>query len=89
MPSLGADMDAGTLVEWRVKPGDRVKRGDIVAVVETRARPTIEVEVFEDGEVEELLVPDRRASAGRRADRDHQGGRTIRRGASRPGARRG
>ena len=35
MPSLGADMEAGTLVEWIVKPGDRVKRGDIVAVVET------------------------------------------------------
>ena len=30
MPSLGADMDAGTLVEWRIKPGDTVKRGDVV-----------------------------------------------------------
>ncbi|MBL4558931.1 MAG: biotin/lipoyl-binding protein [Rhodobacteraceae bacterium] len=36
MPSLGADMEAGTLVEWLVKPGDTVKRGDVVAVVETR-----------------------------------------------------
>jgi predicted deacylase len=36
MPSLGADMEAGTLVEWLVKPGDWVKRGDIVAVVETQ-----------------------------------------------------
>ena len=36
MPSLGADMEAGTLVEWLVKPGDRVKRGDVVAVVETQ-----------------------------------------------------
>ena len=25
MPSLGADMEAGTLVEWLVKPGDKVK----------------------------------------------------------------
>ena len=24
MPSLGADMEAGTLVEWRVEPGDAV-----------------------------------------------------------------
>ena len=32
MPSLGADMEAGTLVEWLVKPGDHVDRGDIVAV---------------------------------------------------------
>ena len=36
MPSLGADMEAGTLVEWLVKPGDKVRRGDVVAVVETR-----------------------------------------------------
>lgn len=36
MPALGADMEAGTLVEWLIKLGDRVKRGDIVAVVETK-----------------------------------------------------
>ncbi len=55
MPSLGADMEAGTLVEWLVKPGDRVKRGDIVAVVETQ-KGAIEIEVFEDGKIEQLLV---------------------------------
>lgn len=55
MPSLGADMDSGILLEWRVKPGDRVKRGDIVAVVET-SKADIEVEIFEDGVIEELLV---------------------------------
>ncbi len=55
MPSLGADMDAGTVSEWLVHPGDRVRRGDIVAVVETD-KSTIEVEVFEDGVVESLLV---------------------------------
>lgn len=55
MPSLGADMEAGTLVEWLVKPGDRVKRGDIVAVVETQ-KGAIEVEIFESGEVAEILV---------------------------------
>jgi pyruvate dehydrogenase E2 component (dihydrolipoamide acetyltransferase) len=55
MPSLGADMEAGTLVEWLVKPGDRVKRGDIVAVVETQ-KGAIEVEIFESGKVEQILV---------------------------------
>jgi pyruvate dehydrogenase E2 component (dihydrolipoamide acetyltransferase) len=55
MPSLGADMEAGTLVEWLVKPGDHVKRGDIVAVVETQ-KGAIEIEVFESGEVEQILV---------------------------------
>ena len=49
MPSLGADMDEGTLVEWLVAPGDAVHRGDIVAVVDT-AKSAIEIEVFEDRE---------------------------------------
>lgn len=55
MPSLGADMVKGTLVEWKVKPGDRVKRGDIIAEVETD-KGIIEIEVFIDGIVEKLLV---------------------------------
>jgi pyruvate dehydrogenase E2 component (dihydrolipoamide acetyltransferase) len=55
MPSLGADMESGTVLEWRVRPGDTVHRGDIVAVVDTE-KSTIEIEVFEDGIVEELLV---------------------------------
>src|SRR6516165_716833 len=56
MPSLGADMEAGTLVEWLVKPGDKVKRGDVVAVVETQ-KGAIEIEIFHDGVVSELAVP--------------------------------
>ena len=56
MPALGADMGAGTLVEWLIKPGDRVRRGDIVAVVETQ-KGAIEVETFSEGIVSELVVP--------------------------------
>ncbi|ARF53393.1 2-oxo acid dehydrogenase subunit E2 [Streptomyces gilvosporeus] len=55
MPSLGADMDEGTLQEWLVRAGDRVRRGEPVAVVET-AKSTIEVECFETGRVGRLLV---------------------------------
>jgi pyruvate dehydrogenase E2 component (dihydrolipoamide acetyltransferase) len=55
MPSLGADMEAGTLVEWLVKPGDLVKRGDVVAVVETQ-KGAIEIEIFEAGKIEQILV---------------------------------
>ena len=55
MPSLGADMEAGTLVEWLVKPGDAVKRGDVIAVVETQ-KGAIEIETFETGQIEEILV---------------------------------
>ena len=56
LPALGADMDAGTVVEWRVAPGDRCRRGDVVAVVETD-KGAIDVEIFIDGVVRELLVP--------------------------------
>jgi pyruvate dehydrogenase E2 component (dihydrolipoamide acetyltransferase) len=55
MPSLGADMEAGTLVEWLKRPGERVKRGDIVAVVETQ-KGAIEVDIFEEGVIERWLV---------------------------------
>lgn len=55
MPSLGADMEAGKLVEWLVKPGDTVKRGDIIAVVETQ-KGAIEIETFLVGQVEKVLV---------------------------------
>ncbi|MTA12518.1 MAG: 2-oxo acid dehydrogenase subunit E2, partial [Actinobacteria bacterium] len=56
MPSLGADMDEGTVVEWRVAPGETVHRGDVVAVVETD-KSDLDVEVFLDGVVHDLVVP--------------------------------
>jgi len=55
MPSLGADMEWGTLLEWRVRPGERLERGAIIALVDTE-KAEIEVEVFESGVVEALLV---------------------------------
>jgi pyruvate dehydrogenase E2 component (dihydrolipoamide acetyltransferase) len=56
MPALGADMDEGTLVEWLVKPGDQIHKGDIIAVVDT-AKSAIEVESFHTGSVEALITP--------------------------------
>jgi pyruvate dehydrogenase E2 component (dihydrolipoamide acetyltransferase) len=55
MPSLGADMEDGILVEWRMKPGDLVTRGDIIAEVETQ-KGLIEIEIFEEGRIEKILV---------------------------------
>jgi len=55
MPSLGADMEAGTLVEWLKKPGDAVRRGDVVAVVDTQ-KGAIEIEIFETGVLDRILV---------------------------------
>jgi pyruvate dehydrogenase E2 component (dihydrolipoamide acetyltransferase) len=55
MPSLGADMKTGTLVEWKVKPGDRLERGDIIADVETD-KGIMEIEVFQDCIIDEILL---------------------------------
>lgn len=55
MPSLGADMEAGTLVEWKVRPGDHIKRGDVIADVETD-KGVVEVEIFEEGVLDQILI---------------------------------
>ncbi|AXI49172.1 2-oxo acid dehydrogenase subunit E2 (plasmid) [Sulfitobacter sp. SK012] len=55
MPSLGADMDAGTLVEQLKSSGDTVKHGEVVAAVETQ-KGVIEIEAFQDGILEKWLV---------------------------------
>lgn len=55
MPSLGADMESAILMEWHVKEGERVTKGQVVAEVET-SKGVIEIEIFEDGVVEKLLV---------------------------------
>ena len=55
LPSMGADMDEGKLLEWKVKPGDAVKRGQVIAVVDT-SKAAVEVEIWNDGVVAELLA---------------------------------
>lgn len=55
LPSLGADMDEGTLLQWNVQPGDTVKRGQVVAVVDT-SKAAVDVEIWQDGVIEQLLV---------------------------------
>ena len=55
LPSLGAEMEQGTLLEWRVKAGDGVKKGDIVAVVDT-SKSAIDVEIWQEGMVYELAM---------------------------------
>lgn len=54
MPQVGQDLTEGVLVSWNVQVGDRVKKGDMVAVVESE-KASFEVEAFEEGTVTELL----------------------------------
>ncbi|MBE0499461.1 MAG: 2-oxo acid dehydrogenase subunit E2 [Campylobacterales bacterium] len=64
MPSLGADMESAVLMEWRVKEGEHVTKGQVIAEVET-SKGVIEIEVFEEGIVEKLLIePDTECAAG-------------------------
>jgi pyruvate dehydrogenase E2 component (dihydrolipoamide acetyltransferase) len=55
MPKLADTMTEGTLVKWRVKQGDKVATGDVVAEVETD-KATMEMEAFDDGILHKLLV---------------------------------
>ncbi|MDZ4779715.1 MAG: biotin/lipoyl-containing protein, partial [Planctomycetia bacterium] len=55
LPSLGADMAAATLVEWKIKPGEVVTRGQVVAEVETD-KGVIDVECFDPGTIERLVA---------------------------------
>jgi pyruvate dehydrogenase E2 component (dihydrolipoamide acetyltransferase) len=64
MPSLVADMEAATLVEWFKQPGDHVQRGDIIALAETQ-RGAIEIEVFDEGIIgEQRVQPGREVPVG-------------------------
>jgi pyruvate dehydrogenase E2 component (dihydrolipoamide acetyltransferase) len=64
MPSLGADMEKGVLTSWEVSPGDEIRRGDVIAVVETD-KGAIDVECHETGTVREFLVePGTEAAVG-------------------------
>lgn len=55
LPSFGADMDDAVFVQWRVQPGQAVKKGDVACVVETQ-KGAIDVEVWQDGTVARLLA---------------------------------
>ena len=35
MPQVGQDIKTARILEWHVKVGDRVKKGDIIALVES------------------------------------------------------
>lgn len=55
MPRLSDTMEVGTIVKWHVKPGQKVRSGDVVADIETD-KATMELQTFDDGTVAELAV---------------------------------
>lgn len=55
MPSLGADMEDGTFIEWHAEPGQNVARGQVICVVETQ-KGAVEVEIWEAGVLAKLIA---------------------------------
>jgi dihydrolipoamide dehydrogenase len=56
MPQLSDTMTEGVIVSWEKKIGDKVRRGDIVATVETD-KAVMDVEVFREGYLSGPLAP--------------------------------
>lgn len=55
MPKLSDTMEEGVIAKWKVKEGDKVKSGDIIAEVETD-KATMDVEVFDSGTILKILA---------------------------------
>ena len=55
MPKLSDTMTEGTLLKWKIRKGDKVEMGEIIAEVETD-KATREMEAFDDGTVQEVFV---------------------------------
>lgn len=55
MPNLGHTMETGTVSEWLIHPGDAVKKGDTIALVESD-KVTVEIESPSDGVLLKILT---------------------------------
>lgn len=55
MPRLSDTMEQGTIVRWAVKPGQKVRSGDVIADIETD-KATMELQTFDDGTVASLAI---------------------------------
>jgi len=57
MPKLSQTMEEGSIVKWRKKEGEPVKKGDIIFEIETD-KAVIEVECFFEGTLLKIIVPE-------------------------------
>lgn len=55
MPRLSDTMEEGTIAHWLKKPGDEVKKGDVLAEIETD-KATMDLESFDVGVLEQIMV---------------------------------
>jgi pyruvate dehydrogenase E2 component (dihydrolipoamide acetyltransferase) len=57
MPKAGQSMEEGTIVKWRVKPGDRIEKGQIIFEIETD-KAVVEVEATDSGRLAKIILPE-------------------------------
>ncbi|MCY3019195.1 MAG: 2-oxo acid dehydrogenase subunit E2 [Planctomycetota bacterium] len=56
MPKAGQSMEEGSIIKWNVKPGDRIKKGQVTFVIETD-KATVDVEAVDEGRLARIVVP--------------------------------
>jgi len=57
MPKMGDSMEEGKILRWIKKEGDPVKKGEMLAEVETD-KVNIEIEAFASGVLRKIMVPE-------------------------------
>jgi len=55
MPRLSDTMQEGTIARWLKKPGDEIKKGDVLAEIETD-KATMDLEAYEEGTLQQILA---------------------------------
>src|SRR5436853_7344676 len=55
MPRLSDTMEEGTIARWLKSPGEEIKKGDILAEIETD-KATMDLEAYEEGTLQKILV---------------------------------
>ena len=57
MPALSASMESGKIARWLKKVGDPVRRGEVLAEIETD-KATLELEAADEGILSRIIVPE-------------------------------
>ena len=55
MPRLSDTMQEGTIARWLKKAGDEIKKGDVLAEIETD-KATMDLEAYEEGTLQQVLI---------------------------------
>ena len=57
MPKAGQSMEEGTIVKWHVKPGQQIKKGQVIFEIETD-KATMDVEATDAGRLARIVLPE-------------------------------